>query len=323
VDPSLVADADVVTQSDIRPIPEAAIGTPPGWGSHTEAEANVTDPASLWRQPSGASAEVAYDGTSEWAWSSSEVPQAILAPVPWGANQAEAGLDAGDSPAAIMGPAPKTLKFVQSVYFVDPGRLGITTWPVAYKVPKYDPNTSIKWYATPKLTTKADEGNSNAYFVPAGLHPTLHVEKGAPVFWDMSAAMAARDSNAELEHSRDFKYAYEISLKEAQKILDKHIVGKVIGPEASKVAAENKVKAIIAAKLTHKALGNDQTKWGAQYEMLQKKTLTRDAKLWHTFGLGNRKETKDKKGKVLKVTYKVNKGSTKIGVVKSKTIIKY
>ena len=79
----------------------------------------------------------------------------------------------------------------------------------------------------------------------------------------------------------------------------------------------------IKAKLTHPQLGSDKTKWAAKYTMLSAKTAIRDTKGWHTFGVANRTEIKNKKGKLIKVIYKVNKGTTKINKVTSAKLVKY
>lgn len=142
--------------------------------------------------------------------------------------------------------------------------------------------------------------------------------------------MASRNYGAELEHSNDHKYAYKISLKEAESVLTRHIAGRNFGPKPTQAATEQMVLDRIQKKLTHPQLGNDKTQWGAKYRMLSLKTLDRDTKGWHNFSVGNRKEvsTFQVKGKakvkvVTKIIYVVNKGTTKIGVVPSSKVIKY
>ena len=146
------------------------------------------------------------------------------------------------------------------------------------------------------------------WFLGAGTHKTTHTEGGKDVYWIMSAGMSADDSTAEGEHSSDIKLAYDISLKEAEDVLTANVYGKTFGPKASEADAEQAVLDAITGKLTHAGLGSDQSKWAATYETLYRKTLERDNKGWHTFGLGGRatKATGE-------VTYTVNSGTTSVG----------
>ena len=268
------------------------------------------------------------------------------AQVSWAAVAASA-----DGAAAIVGPSPATLEKVQKVDGFNAWRLGVTTFPTGtYKVPSFDfasvnkpaaaPAKAAKggkggkggkappkaaapgWYSVPKLTAKAYEGDDVCFFVPAGKHKTdpavWKADGGKPVFWIMPGPMAARDSTAEGEHSQDIKLAFKISLKEAERVLTKHIVGKTFGPKPTQADAEKLVLDTFQAKLAHPKLGNDKTKWGGTYETLYRLTLQRDTKRWHTFGLGKRKV--DKAGNV---TYTINKGSTNVGTVASSKIVKY
>lgn len=273
------------------------------------------------------------------SWSASEVTQSIVAPQPvWGVITRF-----GDGELlneAIFAPVQRSLNFVQNVSTFNPRRLGWTFHPIAFKAPDFKFNSYKKtkklkgWYAKPRFTVRAYEGNSKAFYVGTGLHKTTLTEtikgKKIPVFWKMPKAMASRNYGAELEHSRDHKHAYKISLKEADRVLQRHIVGRKFGPEPTKADVENKVLNTIKNRLTHPQLGNNKTQWGAKYRMLSLKTLIRDNNFWHSFGLGNRKViskfqgTGPAKVKVpTKVIYTVNKGTTKIGVVKSSKIIKY
>jgi hypothetical protein len=248
-----------------------------------------------------------------------------------------------------VGPSPATLNKVQKVATFNPWRLGVTTFPTGtYKVPSFDFKSVNKaaapakvakggkagkvakapkapapaWYSVPTLTQAAYEGDDVCLFVPAGTHKTApdvwKTEGGKPTFWIMPGPMAARDSAAEGEHSSDIKLAFKISLREAEDVLTKQVVGKAFGPKATQAAAETLVLDTIKAKLAHPKLGNDKTKWGGIYETLYRLTLQRDAKAWHTFGLGGR--TTDKKGNVF---YTINKGTTNVGTVPSSKIVKY
>jgi hypothetical protein len=146
----------------------------------------------------------------------------------------------------------------------------------------------------------------------------------------MPRAMARRNYGAELEHSNDHKHAYKISLKEAEKVLRWYVVGRNFGPKPTQAAAEQMVLDRIQRRLTHNQLGTDKTQWGAKYRMLSLKTLGRDDKGWHSFDTGNRREVSEYKGTgaakvkvVTKVIYDIVKGTTRIGRVPSRRVIKY
>jgi len=304
-----------------------------------EGSASIAVPTaqgeSLWAQHNnGGGGAVGGSGTDaaalpgEAIWASESSADSLVAPLAslWAASAP------GIPPAlAVVGPVAKALNVVQNVNTFNGFRLGVTTFATGSKAPSYNSSINskknkkgvVEFYAHPKWGSKAFEGNSQAFYIDSGWHKTVHVEAGAPVFWYMSPAMSSRDRDAEAEHSNDIKHAYKISLKEAHNILDSHIIGKAFGPAASKADAENKVKAAIKKKLAHPRLGDDQTMWAAKYTLLQQKTLTRDKSKWHTFSLESRKEVKNKKGVVQKVTYRIKKGSTLINVVKSSKLIKY
>jgi hypothetical protein len=311
--------------------------TPPDPSEPTEGETEEERQQRL-AGGGGQPGEAPHDEEAEHAsailnpWAASPAPapawgaEAIAGPKPmsWGAVQPTA---LPDGAAAISGPTSADLKTVQHAGSgTNLWRLGITTWPAGAKAPTFDFNTSsktgsggaVEWYAAPTLTQSADEGSNQCLFVDAGTHKTEHSEAGKDVYWIMSGPMSAADSNAELEHSQDMKLAYEISLKEAEDVLKAKVVGKTFGPKASEAEAKQAVLDTITGNLTHPGLGSDQTKWAATYETLYRKTLERDAKKWHSFGLGNR--TVMPSGDI---SYKINAGSTSIGVTPSKDIVKY
>jgi hypothetical protein len=293
-------------------------------GSPTSVTTRAASPggSSMWASDGAEGAVAAHDeGASPWAASGGE-GIAGPTPVPWESLQSATG----EGAEAIPGPSAVPLATIQGADGFNAWRLGWTSFPIgSFKVPQFNFNTSSKvnkagvtqWYAKPKFTQRAFEGNSVCWYVATGTHPTTHVEGGKPVFWKMPGPMAARDRTAEREHSNDIKRAYKISLKEADTLLKRHIVPRTFGPEASEAAVTTKVLNRIAAKLTHAGLGNDQTKWGTIYDTLYRKTLQRDNKGWHTFALGHRKEAPTK------VFYTVQKGTTNVGTVSSAAIVKY
>lgn len=247
----------------------------------------------------------------------------LMQPVSWGSRQMPTG--AGNSAwgsAAILSPVVDTLAAVQK-HAGNLWALGWTYFPKNFKAPDFKFNVKPKFYAYPSFTQRAYEGDATSYYIGALLHKTQHKEGGKDVYWKMSASMSARDRRAEAEHVADTKYAYRISLKEADRVLKRYIVGRTIGPKDTAADAEAMVLARIQAKLRYPKLGNDKTKWANKYDMLFRKTLQRDNKHWHSFGLGNRKEIKDAKGVIQKIIYKVNRGTTKVGVVRPSKIITY
>jgi hypothetical protein len=241
-------------------------------------------------------------------------------PVAWGALQS---LRAGDTEGVQTcgPPAGSDLATVQAQDGTNIWRAGWTYFPTGYAAPDFEFNakaTGANWTAQPTLKTAASDGSGNSYYVSAGKYKTQHVEAGKDVYWNFSAAISTRDQAAEQEHCDDTALAYDISLKEAETLLNTHIVGKSFGPKSSKAAAEQLVLDEITAKLTHAGLGNDKTKWASIYDTLFRKTLTRDTSGWHTFALGAR--TVDAAGNI---TYEMANGTTKVGTVSSATIIKY
>jgi hypothetical protein len=131
--------------------------------------------------------------------------------------------------------------------------------------------------------------------------------------------MYGKVRDAEQEHIDDAKQAYKISLKEAEDVLNDHVIGKDFGPEATKDEVEQKVLGAITDNLIHSELGNDKTQWGAKYMMLDAKTLSeRDNKGGHTFGTKKRRSIFTNK-----VTYTVTAGTNNVGSVSSASIIKY
>jgi len=306
------------------------------WGSKTSVE-DIDCCDSPW---SRSSPQRVFSESGEGpSWSALSVNHAIAQPrtVSWRRNQESSGESVTEMiNEAIVSPSVKSLIDIQNLA---PAMklLGATSRPANFKVPDFDFQTinmasvgllaalakKPLWYAFPKLTKSAYEGDNFCYYISQGLHKTIFKEGGKPVFWRMSKAMSQKDHDAELEHSNDHKQAYKISLKEADDVLTKHVVGKSFGPKPTKAAAEQMVLDKIKAKLTHPQLGSDKTKWAAKYTMLSAKTAIRDTKGWHTFGVANRTEIKNKKGKLIKVIYKVNKGTTKINKVTSAKLVKY
>ena len=173
------------------------------------------------------------------------------------------------------------------------------------------------WTSTPTLKTAASEGASGSFYVAPGKYNTGTKEGGKDVSLSFSPAMSAVVQAGEQEHCDDFAEAYNISLKEAQSVLNANVVGKTFGPATSKSDAEKLVLKAIDDSLTHKALGSDKTKWSATYTTLREKTLTRDRSGWHSIGRGARTET------ATEVSYDMVKGSSQIGSHPSNSIIKY
>jgi hypothetical protein len=230
--------------------------------------------------------------------------------------------------AAIAGPSGANLPKIQNMVVFDAGRVGATgpIPPANLQAPQFDFNVTSKanakgvteFFAKPTLTQSAKEGDADCWFLPAGTHKTTLTEGGKPVFWKMTAAMSALDAAAEAEHSSDLKRAFKISIKEAHNVLVGKVVGKTFGPKASEAEVKQLVLDRIKGNLTHPQLGEDQTKWEAQYIAMTQKTLGRDAKGWHTFHLGNRKT--NKAGDVF---YTLTKGTTNVGTVGSAQVVKY
>ena len=198
---------------------------------------------------------------------------------------------------------------------------GYTDWPAGYNAPDFEFNTTATgadWFSRPTAKTAAFEGTSGSFYTATGKYKTGDVEGGKDVYWSFSPVISNLIKTGEQEHCDDYAEAYRISLKEADTILNTHIVGKTFGPKASKADAEGLVLAEITAKLNHPALGNDKTQWATKYNTLYSKTLIRDTSRWHTISLGSR--SVDKAGNVI---YEVVKGTSKIPGPPSSTIIKY
>jgi len=297
----------------------------PAWGNRAAAAQQGT----AW----GAQATPGATPTDTPGWGALPTFPAIARPAlgSWGIGPLRAG--AGEAPTALQAiatPVVKPLADVQNVGTFNPLRLGVTTPPTKFVAPDFDFNTSkIKsktgkdqWFANPKLIATAYEGDNICYYIDAGLHKTGLTLKVAgkmrPVYVNMSKAMSTLDHDAELEHVNDIKFAHEISLKEAQSVLDTHIIGQKFGPKPAEADAQTMVLGTIKAKLVHPGLGNDKSKWAGTYQTLYNLTGQRDTKSWHSFGVAN--ATLNPAGDVI---IDVDAGTTKINVVDSKTLIKY
>lgn len=283
---------------------------------HTVVEGSGTDEAKTAKQadvgPDPAPAETAAP-TARVAFGPNGVG---IQPMSWAALQA---LPAHRGVRISGPPVGKTLADISAGGGV--GAAGYTDWPSGYKAPDFEFNTSKSgsdWTAKPTLKTAAFEGTSGSFFTSAGKHKTTFQESGKDVFWNFSAAISTLVKQGEQEHCDDFAEAYKISLKEAEDVLNNHIVGKSFGPKASKTDAQNLVLTEIGSKLTHAGLGNDKTKWASTYDTLFTKTLVRDNSGWHSISKGAR--SVDGAGNVV---YEIVKGSSQIGSHASNTIIKY
>jgi hypothetical protein len=247
------------------------------------------------------------------------------APVSWAALNA---LDDDGCAHAIPGPSTATLAAIQAAAGGGTGVVGWTSFPLATaKAPQFDLGAVSSapggmgppsWSCTPKWVQHYYEGDSVCMYLAAGRHPTALTEAGKPVFFQVTAAISARDGQAEAEHSNDIKQARDISIKEAETLLTDHIIGQTFPATGTQAEAEQKVLDRITAKLTHAGLGNDQTKWAGIYETLYRKTLGRDNKGWHTFALGAR--TTNPAGEV---TYELTNGTTSINTTTSAALIVY
>ncbi|QHT57286.1 hypothetical protein GXP71_15190 [Cellulomonas sp. H30R-01] len=207
----------------------------------------------------------------------------------------------------------------------NPMRLGLTTAPTGFKAPKFDFGTKAvpggagpaTYTCSPTWLQHMDEGTNICQFVGAGTHKTTGQQGGKDVFFELSAAIAARNSQAEAEHADDIKHARDISLTEAEQVLTDHVIGKTFPPMASAAEAEKKVLDEITAKLTHAGLGNDQTKWAGIYDTLFMKTGIRDRNGWHSFGAAGTRTTP------AGIVITIGNGSTSIGTKSSADLITY
>lgn len=245
-------------------------------------------------------------------------------PVSWAALN-----PAGDDGArAIPGPSVASLPAIQAAAGGSTGVVGWTSFPLATaKAPQFDFGTVASspggtgppsFASTPTWKQHFYEGDSVCMFLGAARHATVLTEGGKAVFWNVSAAISARDSSAEGEHSNDIKLARDISIKEAETVLTDQVIGKTFPASGTQAQAEQRVLDKITSKITHAGLGNDQSLWAAKYETLYRKTLGRDNKAWHTFSLGNRKEIPPSQ-----VDYDLTNGSTSVNVTPSANLIVY
>ena len=247
---------------------------------------------------------------------------------PTAVSWASANSFEGEGARAIPGPSIATLAAIQAAAGGNTGAVGATSFPLATaKAPQFDFGSLSStpggmgppsWSSTPSWTQHFDEGNSVCMFLGPARHPTTLTDGGKPVFWNVSAAISTRDGLAEAEHSDDIKRARDISIKEAETVLNDHIIGKTFPATGTRAEAEMKVLDEITSKLTHASLGNDQTMWADIYETLYRKTLTRDNSGWHTFGLGGR--TENAAGDV---DFNLTNGTTSINTTTSNDLIVY
>ncbi len=199
--------------------------------------------------------------------------------------------------------------------------LGYTDAPTGYQAPDFEFNTtetSGNWTAKPTLTTRARQGSAGSFYAAAGTQKTGPQLGGKDLYWRISPKMSKRGKKGEQEHCDDDAYAYKISLKEAETVIKKHLVGKTFGPKPTQGEAEQLVLDKFIAKLTHQEIGTDKTQWGDVYARLSAKTYTRDTNGWHTMSLTGM--TADRDGNPV---YIVDKGSSEIGSHPTRNVVKY
>jgi hypothetical protein len=221
-------------------------------------------------------------------------------------------------------PSPAAFDVVRRMRPSDNFVTGATSMPDgSFQAPQFAMGTvqgpDGSWVATPRLTRKHDEGDSECVYLAPGRYPTGTVEAGSgkPVFLEVSGEVSERIRAGEQEHADDIRHARDISLKEAEDVLVGHVVGQAFPAAATKPEAERHVLDRITAGLTHPGLGNDQARWGAIYRMLYEKTALRDRNGWHKFAQAYRTE---KDGEV---TYQVVDVRTRIGETPPEKLITY
>jgi hypothetical protein len=143
--------------------------------------------------------------------------------------------------------------------------MGLTNPIAGAVVPTYNINTAPViggFTATVVKTTAADEGNTNAVYMQAGIYPTnlmLHAGALGPfavgpgnrqVYGELSAANSTLSRMAEQEHLDDLRRAFQITLGIADTAIDQAVVASPHGPFATALlaqqAAENYINGRIA-----------------------------------------------------------------------------
>ncbi|MBN1189682.1 MAG: DUF4157 domain-containing protein [Dehalococcoidales bacterium] len=251
--------------------------------------------------------------------------------ISWGASQESAGVKGGKTvPSAINSSIVTTIENLETTY--RKGIRGVAPWPSGAVAPSFNYNIKeqkgedgkSQFTAYPSITQNHSEGNSQPLHLGPGLQKTTSPESGVDVYENISAAMSKLDAAAENEHGNDYKYAAEISIGEAEDIIQNNLSTSNFGPKNTRAEAEQMVLDEFKSNLVHPQLGSDKTQWLTKYSDLQTKTLDRDNKGWHTFTTNNRQEVKDADGKVTKITYDlVQSTTTKIGQVPSRDVITY
>ena len=315
----------------------ASLYSTPGWGKQADSNDSSTHPMASSNSMNSIS----------WSASAASRSAARPRPVSWGAISNLNETENNNAGFNVIGPpAPTDLSTVQGRF--GGYRLGVTHKPQNYKAPDFEYNTrdaSIlgyripwvnwlpirkkgpqKWYATPKITTMAFEGKADSFYTKPGTYKTKLTERGKKIFWQISGPISDQLRAAEQEHCDDFDYAYQISLKEAERVLKAHVSGKTFGPAKKESAVQQLVLKTIKLNLKYPQLGNDKTKWGKKYEMLHWLTLIRDSKGWfNPNGLNLHCFPEDKVHPIIdksKITYKII-DKAQIGTVLSSAIIKY
>ncbi len=293
---------------------------PPEWGQTVKSD--VESVWSISSSPSGAKIS--------WA---AETPAAVnqSREISWGTSQQSADVKGRDSvPRAINSSTVTSLVNLETAHGA--GTRGVAPWPTAAVAPSFDYNITeekgedgkAQFTARPSITQNHYEGNSQPLHLGSGLQKTTSTEGGVEVYENISASISQLDAAAENEHGNDYKYACQISIGEAEDVIQNHLCTQSFGPKGTRGEVEQMVLDTFKSNLPHPQLGTDKTQWLNKYTTLQRKTLDRDNKGWHTFTTNNRQEVKDDKGKVIKVTYDLVKSSTtKINQVPSKDVITY
>lgn len=222
-------------------------------------------------------------------------------------------------------PSPASFDDIQAMRPGSSFVTGATSMPDgSFKAPRFDMGATsaggadpagLSWACRPTWIQHYDEGNSECVYLEPGRHRTSREENGKPVFIHVSRDVSKRIQQGEAEHAGDIKRARDLSIREAENVLAKHVIGKTF-TAPTREEAEQQVLDRILGRLTHPELGNDQSTWGDTYRKLYEKTAERDTNGWHTF---TQAFPKHEDGAV---TYEVV-DRTKIGANPPRTFISY
>lgn len=219
---------------------------------------------------------------------------------------------------------PTTLAMLTRLFREEPatatlGGIGRTSHPENGRAPAYDAQVArvgerpSRYIARLVITSPPYEGDSTSHYLRAGVYETnfrfdmatflsepgatqladclrpFEQRKDAPpnrVYYVVPDAIADLNRNAELEHCRDHRYAYDQTLAVIHAALQR-AQGRETAPAVNAATARTMLECGLLNEIpeARRFLGVDMANWLTEYERLCESSRNRDVREYHRFGL--------------------------------------